>query len=253
MHTRGHLIVNADDWGRTAETTDRILECYERRCISSVSAMVFMADSERAGALAQEHGIDAGLHLNFTTPFSGNGHSTILREHQHRIARRLRQHRFAPVVFYPDLVNAFQYVISAQVDQFARLYGDAPRRVDGHHHMHQCANVVVGRLLQAGIIVRRNFSFEHREKGFANRLYRRAVDHLLSRRYVLTDFLFSLTPLAPIERLDRIFSLSRRFVVEVETHPVNEEEYRFLTSANFSEGSGYEIASCFRVNTNGTR
>jgi predicted glycoside hydrolase/deacetylase ChbG (UPF0249 family) len=65
----GALIINADDWGRSRETTDRTLECWERGSISSVSAMVFMEDSVRAAALARERGIDTGLHLNFTTPF----------------------------------------------------------------------------------------------------------------------------------------------------------------------------------------
>src|SRR6266480_4217678 len=69
----GVLIVNADDWGRDAETTARIAECVVPGGVSSVSAMVFMADSERAADTARERGIDAGLHVNFTTPFSAPG------------------------------------------------------------------------------------------------------------------------------------------------------------------------------------
>jgi chitin disaccharide deacetylase len=250
----GSLIINADDWGRSRDTTDRTLECCERGSISSVSAMVFMEDSERAAALARERGIDAGLHLNFTTPFSGEKYPAMLREHQQRIARRLRRHRFAPALFYPDLISSFNYVVSAQFDEFARLYGGKPQRLDGHHHMHLCSNVVLGRLLQAGTVIRRNFSFEPGEKSFANRLYRRTVDRFLSRRHLLTDFFFSLTPLAPKERLNRIFSLSRRFVVEVETHPLNPEEHRFLAGGRiFRQISGCGIASCFTAGTNGNR
>ena len=249
----GSLIINADDWGRSRETTDRIFECWERGCISSVSAMVFMEDSERAAALARERGIDAGLHLNFTTLFSGQSYPAMLQEHQQRIARRLRRHRFAPVVFYPELIRSFQYVVSAQLDEFARLYGGAPQRLDGHHHMHLCSNVVLGRLLQAGTAVRRNFSFEPGEKSFANRIYRRAIDRFLSRRHLLTDFFFSLTPLAPTERLDRIFSLSHHSVVEVETHPVNPEEYRFLAGGIFRQISRCGIASSYAASMNGNR
>jgi len=40
----GVLIVNADDWGRDVQTTDRMLECLLHRSVSSVSAMVFMAE-----------------------------------------------------------------------------------------------------------------------------------------------------------------------------------------------------------------
>jgi hypothetical protein len=46
------------------------------------------------------------------------------------------------------------------------------------------------------------------------------------------DFFFSLPPFAPAVRMQRIFNLARRFVVEVETHPINPEEYQFLTGAD---------------------
>ena len=53
------------------------------------------------------------------------------------------------------------YVVKAQLEEFERLYGRAPNRIDGHHHAHLCANVVLAGLLPAGTIVRRNFSFRH--------------------------------------------------------------------------------------------
>lgn len=252
-HRRGSLIINADDWGQSQQTTDRTLECWEGGCLSSVSAMVFMSDSERAAGLAQEYGIDAGLHLNFTAPFSGHKFPAMLQQHQQKLARRLRRHRFASVVFHPDLVSSFEYVVSAQLEEFARLYCGAPKRVDGHHHMHLCSNVVFGRLLPAGTVVRRNFSFESEEKSFANRLYRRAIDRFLSRRYQVTDFFFSLAPLAPTKRLERIVSLSRRSVVELETHPLNPDEYRCLAGGIFRQISGCPIASCFAVSVNGNQ
>jgi len=253
--TTGSLIINADDWGRSRETTDRTLECWERGSISSVSAMVFMEDSVRAAALARERGIDAGLHLNFTTRFSGENSPAVLRERQQRIGRRLRRHRFAQVMFYPELVRSFEYLVSAQIDEFRRLYGTAPQRIDGHHHMHLCANVLLAGLLPRRTIARRSFSFEPGEKSFANRFYRRSIDQLLSRRNLLTDFFFSLAPLAPSARLDRIFSLARHSIVEVETHPLNPEEYTFLAGGGiFNQIGGPGIASGFRVSTpNGSR
>jgi len=44
----GRLIINADDWGCDRGATDRTLDCIMRGTVSSVSAMVFMADSERS-------------------------------------------------------------------------------------------------------------------------------------------------------------------------------------------------------------
>jgi hypothetical protein len=190
--------------------------------------MVFMEDSDRAAALATERGITSGLHLNFTTPFSAPGCPTHLVERQQELAGYLLRHRLAPVVFHPGLARSFDYVVAAQLDEFHRLYGAPPKRLDGHHHMHLCANVLLRGLLPPGTLVRRNFSFQSGEKGLWNRLYRRGVDRLLERRHRVVDFFFSLAPLEPFSRLERVFSLAREFAVELETHPVNPDEYRFL-------------------------
>jgi chitin disaccharide deacetylase len=224
----GLLIINADDWGRDHENTERTLECILRRTVSSVSAMVFMEDSEKAAGIARERGIDAGLHLNFTTAFSAPGTPARLIEHQERVSRYLGRHRFAQVVFHPGLASSFEYIVKAQLDEFFRLYGAEPTRLDGHHHMHLCSNVLLGGFLPAGTLVRRNFSFQPREKSLVNRLYRNAVDLRLARRHRIVDFFFSLPPLDPPSRLQRIFSLANQFTVEVETHPVSSEEYSFL-------------------------
>jgi hypothetical protein len=229
----GFLAINADDWGRDQETTARTLECVLHRSISSVSAMVFMADSERAAEIAREQGIDAGLHLNFTTPFSAPGRSTRLIEHQQRLTRHLRRHRLASAVFHPGLVGSFEYAVAAQRDEFCRLYGAEPARLDGHHHMHLCSNVLLAGLLPSGTLVRRNFSFQPGEKGILNRLYRRVVDRALARRHRILDFFFSLPPLDPPARLQRIFSSANRFAIEVETHPVRRDEYDFLMGDDF--------------------
>jgi len=229
----GALIVNADDWGRDTPNTDRILDCYRVGAISSVSAMVFMQDSERAAQVALEKGIDAGLHLNFTSSFSAPRVSSELLVHHERVAAYLRRRRINQVFFHPGMTRSFDYVVAAQLEEYDRLYGAPPTRLDGHHHMHLCANVLFGALMPAGTSVRRNFSFGPREKSFLNRRYRQFVDDRLARRHRLTDFFFSLAPLEPVDRLLRIFELSHESVVELETHPVVPAEYRFLTGDEF--------------------
>lgn len=225
----GMLIINADDWGQDHETTERILECVLHRTVSSVSGMVFMEDSESAAAIARENSIDVGLHLNLTTGFSSPNISGRLIERQREIAAYLSRRRLNQAIFHPGLVRSFEYVVAAQLEEYRRLYGQDASRVDGHHHMHLCANVLLQGLLPRGIVVRRNFSFQRGEKGLLNRLYRQAVDRGLARRYRLADYLFSLPPFRPQARLDRIRALAARFVVEVETHPINADEYRFLS------------------------
>jgi hypothetical protein len=207
--------------------------------------MVFMEGSLEGAALAREHGVDAGLHLNFTTPLSAPETPRQLAERQVVLGRYLRRHRLTQVVFHPGLMKTFDYVVSAQVDEFRRLYGTDPQRIDGHHHMHLCANVVLGRLLPAGIVVRRNFSFQPGEKGAWNRMYRRVVDSMLTKRHRLTDLLFALPPFEAPGRLDRILSLAGTSVVELETHPVDEPEYRFLRDGQVARRAKDVVISPF--------
>jgi hypothetical protein len=242
----GVLIINADDWGRDHETTERISECIVCRSVSSVSAMVFMEDSERAAVIAGERRIDAGLHLNLTTPFSATSCSAKLNERQSELAGFLGRHPFARVAFHPGLARSFEYVVAAQIDEFRRLYQKDPDRLDGHHHMHLCANVLFGGLLPPGTIVRRNFSFLPGEKSSCNRLYRQIIDRVLARRHRIVDFFFALTPLEPSDHWRRILSLARQFVVEVETHPTNSNEYGFLAGGEVWRRTGdLPIAPCF--------
>jgi predicted glycoside hydrolase/deacetylase ChbG (UPF0249 family) len=243
---RNALIINADDWGRNREATDRTLECFLGKAISSVSAMVYMEDSERGAQLALGNQVDAGLHLNLTTPFSAACGSAELTRHHERVVGYLTRNRFAQVLFHPGLRRSFQYVVAAQLDEFRRLYQKDPNRIDGHHHMHLCANVLLGGLLPEGTIARRNFSFRPGQKSPVNRLYRQGVDSILARRHRLTDFFFSLPPFEPPSRLEQIFSLARRSVVEVETHPVNLDEHRFLTGGElFSRAGAIPVAPRF--------
>jgi predicted glycoside hydrolase/deacetylase ChbG (UPF0249 family) len=242
----GMLIVNADDWGQDCATTDRTLECIALGSVSSVSAMVFMTDSERAAAIARESAVDAGLHLNLTTPFSAVAGAGPLTSHQQRVSAHLRRHRLSQLLFHPGLSRSFDYVVKAQIEEFERLYGARPGRIDGHHHMHLCANVVLGNLLPAGTLVRRNFTFRRGEKSAANRLYRGCVDRIVQRRHRTADCLFTLPPLEPVERLRRIFALARTRIVELEAHPVLPDEYRYLhDGAIFRDLEGLPIARGF--------
>jgi len=237
-HGHGAVVINADDWGRDANTTDRILECVQGGVVSSVSAMVFTEDSERAAHLGRRHNVDAGLHLNFTTPFTTPQCPARLIEHQGRCTRFLRAHRLAPMLYHPGLAASIQYVVQAQMDEFERIYGHAPTRVDGHHHMHLCQNVQFAKLLPGGIRVRRNFSFIRGEKSFLNRAYRNRQDRVLARRHSITDLFFALRPLHPLSRLEEIFALAGKYTIEVETHPVDAEEFKFLMEGGLKRTMG---------------
>lgn len=236
--SRGLLILNADDWGRDRDITDRTLDCIQRGAVSSVSAMLFMEDSERAAAFAHEHGIDAGLHLNFTAPFSAPNCPARLVEYQNRVAAYLLRNPLTRGMFNPLLARPFEYLVAAQRDEYRRLYGAEPLRYDGHHHMHLSANVLFGGLLPSGTLVRQHFSYESGEKAVRNRVFRQLTRIALARRYRSVDYLFSLPPLEPADRLSRMFSLAREFSVEVETHPINPKEYQFLAGGDIFRYAG---------------
>lgn len=224
----GRLIINADDWGRNRETTDRIFDCWCKRRISSTSAMMFMSDSERAAAMALEHGVDAGLHLNLSEAFTDGKAGAVLQKHHSRITHFLRNNRFSQMIYNPFLASSFEYVVEAQLEEYRRLFSRTPDRVDGHHHLHLSANVVFGKLLPEGIAVRRNFHFDKGEKSAWNRAYRGFIDSVLAKRHRMADVLFNIKPFEPAGRLQRILNIARNLVVELETHPADPAEYDLL-------------------------
>ena len=132
---------------------------------------------------------------------------------------------------FPSEIN---YVFQAQWDEFYRLYGEEPKRLDGHHHWHLCMNMLLSGKIPKGIQIRRNFTFYKGDKSPLNRLYRRLVDLWLQTNFLCTDAFFSMTPinrgLSPQEKLRRPIMLSTSSTVEILFHPGNENEFIFLLS-----------------------
>jgi predicted glycoside hydrolase/deacetylase ChbG (UPF0249 family) len=245
MHHRmsGMLIITADDWGRTSAETDAALACWRDGLVTAVSAMVFMADSARAAVLARREPLEVGLHLNLTEAFSVEVVSP-LREAHERIRRYLRSSRYATVVYHPLLRADFRLVCEAQLEEFMRLYGRRPAHIDGHHHQHLCANVLLGRLLPSGERVRPSFHFWAGERNGLNRAYRGLVNALIGKRYRHAKFFFGLSQCADPLRLQRVLDAARTSSVEIMTHPVDERERSLLRSQAFRDAlSGVELAS----------
>src|ERR1039457_3221492 len=228
------LIINADDWGRSVAETDAAHSCCKMRRITSASAMVFMADSERAAELANETGLDVGLHLNLSEPFTGKGHNQPLQHHHNRVIRFLKRNKYSQLLYNPFLRKSFSYVYEAQAEEFYRLYGKWPARVDGHHHMHLCANMISSKAVPAGTKMRRNFSFWPGEKSLVNRANRALVERWLARRYRLPDYFFCLLQCIQQGKWNRVESLARSASVELMTHPVVAAETEYLMSGEFS-------------------
>lgn len=231
------LIINADDWGRSREETDVELACFSNGRITSVTAMMFMQDSQRAAEIAKSAGLDVGLHLNFNQSYTGAGSSPAAAQAHERIVRFMARSKHATFVYHPVLKRCFRDVFRSQLDEFHRLYGAGPSHVDGHQHRHLCANMLIDRIIPSGEKVRRNFSFWPGEKSLLNRTYRKFVDRWLARRYVMTDYFFSLGQCLRGRSLGRVADLARTSNVELMTHPIDSDEYAWLMSDQFSEAT----------------
>jgi predicted glycoside hydrolase/deacetylase ChbG (UPF0249 family) len=227
------IIITADDYGKTRHATDSILKCFSNKRITSASAMVFMEDSERAATLALQTSLEIGLHLNFTMPFSADKMSSKLREHHNRVISYLTRNKLAQVFFNPALTDSFNYLFLAQEEEFIRLYGRQPDFYNGHHHMHLCANVLMGMILPKNTRVRRTFTFDQGDKNVFNLVYRRLLDMIVSRRFISTDSFFSIMSLQNHERQLNIFNRAILDIVEIEVHPENSEELEFLLSNQY--------------------
>lgn len=242
------LIINADDWGRDSAATDTALICHQNGRISSVTGMVFMADSLRAAEVANSAGMDVGLHINFTEKFNDGACPAHVLNHQLKIRRFLKASKYALLLYNPFLISGFRCVFDAQLKEFTRIYGRAPSHFDGHQHMHLGTNMLIQKIIPAGKKVRRSFSFQSGEKSFFNRTYRRVVDRSLARRHRLTDSFFALAQHLDHVSLQPVLDLARKSNVEIMTHTWNRPEYDLLMSDAFPRlSAGIEIGSYARL------
>jgi chitin disaccharide deacetylase len=229
------LIVNADDWGINRVATDRILDCYKNCRLTTVSAMVFLDDSERSAELALKNQLEVGLHLNFTLPLKISKNLGGLQKQQERILKYLLNNKYYQLLYNPFLKNDFKYVFNAQWEEFTRLYKKQPAHVNGHHHMHLCSNMLADRLIPRNYKIRKSFSFFEHEKNPFNRFYRNCVDWCINQRYICTKYFFSIAPICDLARLRRIVNLSKEYDVELMVHPEKEEEYEYLKSTEYQQ------------------
>lgn len=224
------IIINADDWGRSRSETDAALACFAKGRITSVSAMVFMQDSQRAADLAKEADLAVGLHLNLNEAFNASGVPERLMEGLQCFARFLDWNKFSQILYNPLMANKLDFLYRTQVEEFVRLYGRVPTHFDGHRHFHLCSNMLMGLVIPRGLKVRSSFSFWPGEKGLVNRAYRNAVNAWLRGRYVVTDYFFSLKQCAATPRMERLVKLADQSSVELMTHPAVPNEFRYLQS-----------------------
>lgn len=227
----GLLIINGDDWGASEPTTDGILSCVGVGAVTSVSGMVFMADSVRAAEVARTADLAVGLHLNLTHPFDGPRLDPAVRDRQARIVAKLASGDGPRLDRLPSWVAELGSCIADQLGEFRRLYGRPPSHLDGHEHVHHSPAIVLSPALEAGLKIRPPFTFTPSEKPLVNRMLRSVAKRAERVRFRTPSYFFSLRDMHPRlggRDLEEKLALSSGSSVEVMTHPSWQDEHEIL-------------------------
>lgn len=226
------LIVNADDFGRTRVASDLTMECFAAGQLSSATAMVYMDDSERGAALAREVDLPAGLHLNFTEPFTSKETPGKVRERQADACRTLGDRlRLRSWSYDPRIATLVDDAIRDQLERFEALFEGPPTHVDGHNHVQVCPNVTKAPSLSGDKLRNALWSWPSERTAMA---FARAARRLLTaRKFLTTRYFLDISELGLLEgrswaasRLDP----SRHTSVEVMCHPAFDHELTALRS-----------------------
>ncbi|HEY7203231.1 MAG TPA: ChbG/HpnK family deacetylase [Methylomirabilota bacterium] len=110
------VIVNADDFGMSAEIDRGILEAHDRGIVTSASLLVDEPDAESAVREAHRRPkLGLGIHVAFDS-------------------------RGKWLIDVKDL-EVVHREIHRQIDRFIRMTGAPPDHIDSHHHVHRLFNV----------------------------------------------------------------------------------------------------------------
>jgi predicted glycoside hydrolase/deacetylase ChbG (UPF0249 family) len=115
------LIVNADDFGRSAGVNTGVIKAHEQGVVTSASLMVRWPAAEAAGAYARDNpGLGLGLHLDLGEWVWGEG-------------------QWSPLYQVVDLEDpgAVESELESQLTAFRALVGRDPTHLDSHQHVHR--------------------------------------------------------------------------------------------------------------------
>lgn len=156
MNTVKRLIVNADDFGRTAGINRGVVQANERGIVTSATMMVSYVPAAEAAEMARKNpGLGVGLHVALTggPPTLPPAQIPSLVDFQGRLPPKpdgLKDANPAEV-----LAEA-----RAQLRRFRELMGRDPTHMDSHHHSHRDSSAVLDALCtlswETGMPVRNN-------------------------------------------------------------------------------------------------
>lgn len=242
------LIVSANDWGGNARSTDAIAECFAAERISTATAMVFMADSERAATIARSRELPIGLHLNLTQDFDSTSTPPDVRERQARVVRHFRPLQLRRWTANPFTWGLVAQSVDDQLQRFRVLYGQDPLHVDGHNHVHACPDVFLSGGLDRQTPMRTAQTPAGRRRSPGN-LVRAARTAAIKRRFQTPEYFFSIRNIHPEfggKGLAYVLELSDRASVEIMVHPGFPDEHGILMSDSWNRALDGRKLGSFR-------
>ena len=144
MPAKRYLIVNADDFGLSADTNRGIIHSHEKGIVTSTSLMVrWPAAAEVARYASQYPQLSLGLHVD-------------LAEWVYRNDQWVPLYQVVP----PDDEKAVAEEVAHQLNAFRRLLGRDPSNIDSHQHVHRSepARSVISRLAHKLSVPLRSFT-----------------------------------------------------------------------------------------------
>jgi hypothetical protein len=129
------IIVNADDFGISAEANRAIIEAFNKNLISSTTLMTNMPGFDEACELAHRHRLQGkiGLHLNLTAGYPLS--APIRRCSRFCDEVGMFRHRQTHFRLSKDERLAVETEIAAQIKACLE-HGLSPTHLDSHHHIH---------------------------------------------------------------------------------------------------------------------
>ncbi len=174
------VIINADDFGMSAEIDRGILEAHDRGVVTSASLMVGEPNAEAAVEQARHRpGLSLGIHVAFDS----------------------RGRWFVDL----DDLTAVQRELDHQLARFVRLTGRHPTHIDSHHHVHRSFNV-------ARLFLEAGERYEVPVRGFSEVFY-------IGRFYGQPEFRKTDLSRITVETFMSVLGSVKPGVTEVSCHP----------------------------------
>ncbi len=230
--------MNADDFGCSTIANQRIIDCFEKKLISSATVMVNMPGFEAVLDWYQSRTEKPklGVHLNL--------------DEGPALSKQFRKQYLTEQLFYPGSVMRCDHVYLETIrhelrEQIKKMIsaGIRPSHLDSHHHLHHHLPI-------ARIVVSLAKEFQIKNIRMAGNVLFPSNPYKRFYRYLLNRFLFQ----RPLNGKVILFSYLDRFVserpdiggkpIELMVHPGEDDDYRMLLGPVYAEFiQKYELVS----------